>query len=335
MNQNTVLFLKASKDGNQAQILKLLLKPDIDVNASDEDGMTALHYAVMHHSSKVVEQLLRKQNIDANKINNQGKSPLHLAAEYPNKTIIDALISYLPFNPQRSLADWSFLFLAAFKSDNAFMIDALCKRPDLNPTEFTRTTNPVYAASSLGCIKCLATLLNSHRFPENLFNAHYSPILESVKSSHFNCTKLLFKHTIQKSGADSSPLIRHLINDDANGVSSYLSTHPNAVNEHLVFSFHPLHVAVFVSSVKSAAVLLQCRADANAEDQFQSSPLFYAASAGNMHIAKMLLQSPHILPNLQNSSFDTPLHSAVAHGWTQMTQLLLADTRTDTFLINA
>lgn len=54
---------------------------NIDVNAQDADGMTALHHAVLREYRWVVKELLEHADIDPSLKNNDGKIPLQLARE--------------------------------------------------------------------------------------------------------------------------------------------------------------------------------------------------------------------------------------------------------------
>ena len=80
-------------------IALLLLKedPTIDVNAQDVDGMTALHYAVMHEKEEVVKALLGHKDINPSLMNKQGQTPLDIALA-ANHT---AIIKMFPEPPRR------------------------------------------------------------------------------------------------------------------------------------------------------------------------------------------------------------------------------------------
>jgi hypothetical protein len=79
----------------------------LDVNPQDADGMTALHYAVMQESTKVVRQLLAHKDIIPYLRNKQGHSALQIARENKLDFMIKLLLRHpltLPVNPKGKLA---------------------------------------------------------------------------------------------------------------------------------------------------------------------------------------------------------------------------------------
>ena len=62
--------------------------PNIDVNAQDVGGMTALHYAVMYGKEEVVKALLAHNHIKPSLKNKQGETPLDIALVGNNTAII-------------------------------------------------------------------------------------------------------------------------------------------------------------------------------------------------------------------------------------------------------
>ena len=86
---------------------------NLDVNAQDTDGMTALHYAVMLELDKVVKELLAQKNIKPFLHNQHGHSALQIARENKLDRIITLLLRHpltLPVNPKGKLAtSWGHL----------------------------------------------------------------------------------------------------------------------------------------------------------------------------------------------------------------------------------
>ncbi len=56
----TATLFQASKEGNVELVSSLLEEPSLDIDARDETGLTALHYAVQFNHIDVVSQLLAK-----------------------------------------------------------------------------------------------------------------------------------------------------------------------------------------------------------------------------------------------------------------------------------
>ena len=72
----TALHMLAVK--GTAADLQLLMDRGVDVNLQDNDGNTLWHHAI-EHKDKEICLLLLKNNVELNAINQQGMSALHLA----------------------------------------------------------------------------------------------------------------------------------------------------------------------------------------------------------------------------------------------------------------
>jgi ankyrin repeat protein len=80
----------AAMKGDKAA-LRTLIQQKADVNATQVDGATALHWAVYRLDVEAVDLLL-KAGAKADVKNREGVTPLHLASEYGDAKIIDRLI---------------------------------------------------------------------------------------------------------------------------------------------------------------------------------------------------------------------------------------------------
>ena len=88
------LLMKAAKAGNDWQI-STLLKSGANVNLKDNDGWTALMYAVRYQESISCVDLLIEAGADIKTTNNYGTSALMIACCYNNNPeIIKKLLSY-------------------------------------------------------------------------------------------------------------------------------------------------------------------------------------------------------------------------------------------------
>jgi ankyrin repeat protein len=91
--QGLTVFHLASIAGDGTIVTKLLSdERDIDVNAKDVYGWTALHMAVFHRCSRVVETLMKCSLVDINIQDQRGQTPLHLAASRGRLKIVKALL---------------------------------------------------------------------------------------------------------------------------------------------------------------------------------------------------------------------------------------------------
>ena len=91
------LLMKAAKSGNEWQ-LKRLLEAKADVNIKDNDGWTALMYAVRYNEGLECVELLLDSDADIKAVNNYGLTAIALAANYNNnpKILTKLLSTYKP-----------------------------------------------------------------------------------------------------------------------------------------------------------------------------------------------------------------------------------------------
>lgn len=69
------------------KIIDILLKHNVDVNKTDTNGTTALHYATLFNNTSIAEKLIHA-GAKANKKDGSGKTALDYAVNYKNQKII-------------------------------------------------------------------------------------------------------------------------------------------------------------------------------------------------------------------------------------------------------
>ena len=90
-NQQTLLHFSSAYDNLDICILSYY-SSQIDINAKDIDGKTALHYAIQVKSKDIIDFLI-SNGADINARDNDGSTVLHYASELNSKDIIEFLIS--------------------------------------------------------------------------------------------------------------------------------------------------------------------------------------------------------------------------------------------------
>jgi ankyrin repeat protein len=111
-----------------------------------------------------------------------------------------------------------------------------------------------------------------------------------------------------------TPLLFAAQYGDVAVVKTLLNEKNVSVNQSNVGKMAALHLAVMKGQVRVASQLISCKADVNALDTNDSSPLHYAAQYGHLSCLKLLLEQPETKPNLRNRIGYTPLHLAVQNG---------------------
>ncbi|KAG8442174.1 hypothetical protein GDO86_011104 [Hymenochirus boettgeri] len=93
--------MQAASQNGHVDILKLLLKQNVDVEAEDKDGDRAVHHAAFGDEGSVIE-VLHRGGADLNARNKRRQTPLHIAV---NKGHLQVVKTLLDFGCHPSLQD--------------------------------------------------------------------------------------------------------------------------------------------------------------------------------------------------------------------------------------
>lgn len=87
------LFLAACASGDYDEIDRLLRDCRVDINVSNVDGLTALHYACIDDNCELVRHLLQA-GANVNAIDNEGWSVLHATASCGHVKVAEILLQF-------------------------------------------------------------------------------------------------------------------------------------------------------------------------------------------------------------------------------------------------
>jgi ankyrin repeat protein len=148
----------AAMKGDKAA-LRTLIQQKADVNATQVDGATALHWAVYHLDAESVD-LLIKNGAKVDVKNREGITPLHLASEYGDAKIIDKLIKAGADPKQKGPAGETMLMLAARVGNPDAITVLIAARADVNAREPLRGTTALMWAVEQKHPEAVAALLD-------------------------------------------------------------------------------------------------------------------------------------------------------------------------------
>jgi ankyrin repeat protein len=138
-------LIDAAKSGDIAAVRALL--PAVDVNAAQDDGTTALHWAV-HRDDLAMVDLLLKEKANVKAANRYGITPIALAATNGSARVVERLLN-AGASANEHVGDGETVLMAAARSGHADAVTLLLARgADVNARDtFSAQTALMWAAS--------------------------------------------------------------------------------------------------------------------------------------------------------------------------------------------
>jgi uncharacterized protein len=213
----------AAMQGDERAVRQLLRGTD-DVDSSQVDGMTALHWAVQNNDAAMVDRLLRA-GADFSVQNRTGVTPLYLAAINANAEIIGRLLD-AGADPNAILTsqDETWLMLTAYTGNPDGVRELLAAGADPNASQIRGQTALMWAASEghTEAIRLLidaganleATSIASTR-PERRPAGGFTALLFAARQGYLDTARALIDAgaEVNHVGADgTSPLLIAIVN---------------------------------------------------------------------------------------------------------------------------
>ena len=203
--------------------VRALIEKSVDVNATQVDGMTALHWACRHDDLEMAK-LLVETGADVNTVNRYGVTPLTLACTNGNGALVELLLDS-GADPNTSLPGGETALMTAARTGRVGPVKALLARgADVHgkvhgmgrqevpgagaflirmgdPTIFDFETKPeqtalIWAAAE-GHAEVVAELIKAGADFQATLSSGFTPLLFAVRNGHAEVAK-----TLVKAGAD-------------------------------------------------------------------------------------------------------------------------------------
>ena len=155
----SVALVGASKNGDVKAIRALLLQANVDVNAPEPDGSTALHWAA-HRGDLTAVDLLLRAGARAAVANRYGVTPLSLAAANGNPAVIARLLES-GANPNTTVAGGETVLMTAARAGRLEAVRGLVDAgADVNAREVTRGQTALMWAAAEGHTDVIRLLID-------------------------------------------------------------------------------------------------------------------------------------------------------------------------------
>lgn len=247
----------------------------LDVNVSQVDGMTALHWAA-HHDDLEIAQLLVRSGANVNAVNRYGVTPLTLACTNGNGALVNLLLD-AGADPNTTLPGGETALMTAARTGRLGPIKALLSRgadvhglvhgmgrqegpgdiaieslrdPSIRDYDIKAEQTALMWATAEGHVEVVEELIKAGAEYRASLASGFTPLLFAVREGHMKVVQ-----TLVKSGVDVNQTIETHEAWQRKGYDG--SLRPNT---------SPLHVAVENGHFELAAYLVEAGANPDAAD---------------------------------------------------------------------
>lgn len=250
----------ASREGHLACV-KFLCERGADVNLKGNEGQSALHEAVLRGQTSVVKLWLEQEAINIEHNDRFGRTPLLCAAQQGRLNILDALLKSNANLSAKSEQDNTALHLAAYY--NQFDCVKLLLRYKAPITSRNRHGEaPLHMAASVGSSQCAKHLINAGAPFEAKDSEGYTALSIATENGHKSVLESLLQAGAKTDCIDGGPKWRY-----------------------------PLHLAASNGHNKCVKLLLDAGALPEATNGSGYTALMRASYHGQSEITKLLLEA--------------------------------------------
>mmetsp|Transcript_31994 Transcript_31994/g.51668 ORF Transcript_31994/g.51668 Transcript_31994/m.51668 type:complete len:1406 (-) Transcript_31994:604-4821(-) len=276
----------AASKNNLEEVKRLLLSSDLNVNAGDYDGRTALHLAASEGHVELVRFLLeRKANI--NVVDRYGGTPLDDAVRHARDEVATLLLNFNGRMQTENVPDKVINASAAGDLDTLRRLIRFGVDP--NQVDYDRRT-PLHLAAANGHLQ-LVKFLVSQRVDLNAVDRKNGTALQdALRHNHHHIAKYLRRHGAQ------------LILSDTAGALCW---------------------AAAAADVSTMRILLEGGVPIESADYDGRTSLHVAAAEGHLAATEYLLHAGAPVTAVDRWH-GTPLHDAIRHSHNLIAQLLRA-----------
>ena len=242
------ILADAVERGRAAQV-RTLLDSGADVNGTQVDGMTALHWAV-YHDDAVTASLLSQSGADVGVENRYGVSPISLAATNGNADVVRLLLD-AGADANATLPGGETVIMTAARTGSVEAVRALlASGADPNAREQRDQTALMWAAAE-GHASVVDALIRAGADVHASLKSGFTPLFFAVRGGHLDAVR-----TLLEAGVDVNEVLQRV----EDGQDAFL----NSVSKRPVDDgMSPLLLAVRNGHFELAIALVAAGADPN------------------------------------------------------------------------
>ncbi|KAF7588227.1 hypothetical protein BBP40_005978 [Aspergillus hancockii] len=280
---NTALHIAAEK-GYEAIVTVLLMQGAID--ARNEDGLTALHYAVMGGHTEIAERLIQKFGNIETRDSHMGWTPLHYAADCGHQVVVDLLLR---------------------------------NGAEVNATDEKVLWTPLHFATMKGHITIARLLLDDGADATAKDKYGWTPLRFASEGNHLDLIRVFADvgANIDSKDEEINWTLLHCAAFDGQPIKLLCTKDTAATN------LTPLLYSATNGFESAVQRLLEMNTIAGGTQDMYSEAMHLAATNGHERIVQLLLPLIHNVNCLVSASHLRPLSAAAKEGHLAIVQLLL------------
>ena len=184
-------LVDAVKNGNRT-VVRALLQQRVDVNASEPDGASALHWAAQANDSETVELLIRS-GANAKATTRYGVSPLSLACTNGNADIIEMLLK-AGADPNTAQPEGETSLMTAARTGKPEAVKVLLAHgAKVNASEAWRGQTALMWAAAEGHAPVVKALIEAGADIHARSNGGFTPFLFAVREGRIDAVRTLLQ----------------------------------------------------------------------------------------------------------------------------------------------
>ena len=312
----------AARNGKADVALLLISEFGCDPNVRGQFGRTLLHHACQGGSVNLVQTLIREHKADANARDDNNKTPLHVAAFSGKSDVALTLISEFGCDPNMQRNYGRTLLHDACQGGSVSLVQTLIKehKADTN-TRDNNSNTPLHVAAFNGKANVALSLVREFGCDPNMQRKYGRTVLHDAcqRGSVSLIQTLIREHKADANARDNNnntPLNVAALHGKADVTLSLISEFGCDPHVRGRFGRTVLHHACQGGSVSLVQTLMtrEHKADTNARDNDNNTPLHVAAFSRKADVAVSLISEFGCDPNVRGQFGKTALHFACQGG---------------------
>ena len=330
-------IITACKLGRDADVLEMI-RNSHDVNQRDKNGYMGLHWAAFHGHYACIEALLTAKNLDVNAIDNLGGTALMKASFKGNTPVVNLLLSN---GANVNMKDNKGMLALHFASERGHIecIDVLAdNQANINESGNPLMYTPLHVSVRNNEEDSCRTLIKLGVDVNCIDSSQKTPLMMACTNGHLEITRLLLEKNARMNARDSHSLtalhyackfghpecVEFLVSSIKKFPNSNISVMDTA-NEEEEFRYTPLHYVAEANTQcgapapseedqerfsRCAEILVENGSDIEVLATKFVTPLHIASEIGSTSVVQFLLLKG-ANPNAENKVGETPLHYAL------------------------